>query len=142
ALLTKTALCDFVVARAMCHKGANAPRIDFPLTRGEAFRSLNWCKTLGTIISFRLAEADNIDKLAFGMHDSFADYICNWIEHLDQNISIKSVVIAGSSFANEVLAERVALRLGKNFNLNTNTLMDLDGLNLAAGALYLKQRRH
>ncbi|MGS0680716.1 Kae1-like domain-containing protein [Shewanella sp. 125m-7] len=142
APLSKTELCDFVVARAMCHKGANAPRIDFPLTRGEAFRSLNWCKTLGTIISFRLAEADNIDKLAFGMHDSFADYICNWIEHLDQNISIKSVVIAGNSFANEVLAQRVALRLGKNFTLNTNSQMDLDGVNLAAGALYLKQRRH
>ncbi|GIU26110.1 NiFe hydrogenase [Shewanella schlegeliana] len=140
--LSKTELCDFVVARAMCHKGANAPRVDFPLTRGEAFRSLNWCKTLGTIISFRLAEEENIDKLAFGMHDSFADYLCNWIEHLDQNISIKSVVIAGDSFANEILAQRVALRLGKNFALNTNLQMDLDGLNIAAGALYLKQRRH
>lgn len=140
--LTKTELCDFVIARAMCHKGANAPRVDFPLTRGEAFRSLNWCKTLGTIISFRLAEEENIDKLAFGMHDSFADYLCNWIEHLDQNICIKSVVIAGDSFANEVLAQRVALRLGKNFALDTNPLMDLDGLNIAAGALYLKQRRH
>ncbi|GIU11084.1 MULTISPECIES: NiFe hydrogenase [unclassified Shewanella] len=140
--LSKTELCDFVVARAMCHKGANAPRVDFPLTRGEAFRSLNWCKTLGSIISFKIAEEENIDKLAFGMHDSFADYICNWIEHLDQNICIKSVVIAGNSFANEVLAQRVALRLGKNFSLNSNPQMDLDGLNIAAGALYLKQRRH
>ncbi|ABV87349.1 hypothetical protein [Shewanella pealeana] len=140
--LSKTELCDFVVARAMCHKGANAPRVDFPLTRGEAFRSLNWCKTLGSIISFRLAEEENVDKLAFGMHDSFADYICNWIEHLDQNINIKSVVIAGNSFANEVLAQRVVLRLGKNFSLNTNPQMDLDGLNIAVGALYLKQRRH
>ncbi|ABZ76824.1 conserved hypothetical protein [Shewanella halifaxensis HAW-EB4] len=140
--LSKTELCDFVVARAMCHKGANAPRVDFPLTRGEAFRSLNWCKTLGSLISFRLAEEENIDKLAFGLHDSFADYICNWIEHLDQNICIKSVVIAGNSFANELLAQRVSLRLGKNFTLNANSKMDLDGLNIAAGALYLKQRRH
>lgn len=139
--VSKTELCDYVVARAMCHKGANAPRVDFPLTRGEAFRSLNWCKTLGTIISFRLAEEENIDKLAFGIHDSFADYLCNWIEHLDQNICIKSVVLAGDSFANEVLAQRVALRLGKNFTLNTNPKMDLDGLNIAAGGLYLKQRR-
>lgn len=140
--LDKVQLSDFVIANAMRHKGSNAPRIDFPLTRGEAHRSLNWCKTLGSIISFRLAEAENIEKLAFGMHDSLADFICNWIEHLDQNISIKSVVLAGSSFDNELLGKRIALRLGKNFDLNPNAQMDLEGLNIAVGSLFLKQRRH
>ncbi|MCK8046457.1 NiFe hydrogenase [Shewanella sp. 1CM18E] len=139
--LCKTALCDFVIAKAMAHKGSNAPRIDFPLTKGEAARSLNWCKTLGSIISFRLAEDGNLEKLAFGLHDSFADYIANWIEHLDQNIGLKSVVLAGNEFSNPMLAERIALRLVKNFTLNTNPAMDLDGVNLAVGGLYLKQRR-
>ncbi|MCL1137387.1 NiFe hydrogenase [Shewanella pneumatophori] len=139
--LTKTALCDFVIAKAMAHKGSNAPRIDFPLTKGEAARSLNWCKTLGSIISFRLAEEGYLEKLAFGLHDSFADYIANWIEHLDQNIGLKSIVLAGNEFSNPMLAERVALRLVKNFTLNTNPAMDLDGVNLAVGGLYLKQRR-
>lgn len=126
----------------MRHKGSNAPRVDFPLTRGEAFRSLNWCRTLGSIISFRLAEDGNIEKLAFGMHDSLADFICNWIEHLDQNISIKSVALAGSTFSNELLGKRISLRLGKNFTLNPNQRMDLEGVNIAVGSLFLKQRRH
>ncbi len=138
----KVLLSDFVIANALRHRGSNAPRIDYPLTRGEAHRSLNWCKTLGSIISFRLAEAGNIEKLAFGMHDSLADFICNWIEHLDQNISIKSVVLAGSSFDNELLGKRIALRLGKNFDLNPNVQMDLEGLNIAVGSLFLQQRRH
>ncbi|WP_108946485.1 Kae1-like domain-containing protein [Shewanella halifaxensis] len=140
-LQTKTALCDFVIAKAMAHKGSNAPRIDFPLTKGEAARSLNWCKTLGSIISFRLAEQGNIEKLAFGLHDSLADYIANWIEHLDQNIGLKSIVLAGNEFSNPMLAERIALRLVNNFTLNTNPAMDLDGVNLAVGGLFLKQRR-
>ncbi|GIU51812.1 NiFe hydrogenase assembly chaperone HyaE [Shewanella sairae] len=140
--LSKQQLSDYIIAKGMCHKGANAPRIDFPLTRGEAFRSLNWCKTLGSIISFRLAEADNIEKLAFGMHDSLADFICNWIEHLDQNISIKTVLLSGSGFANELLGQRLSLRLGKNFLLECNPEQDLEGVNLAVGALYLKRRRH
>ncbi|MFT5790052.1 MAG: hypothetical protein ACI8SJ_002181 [Shewanella sp.] len=138
----KVQLNDFVIASAMRHKGSNAPRVDFPLTRGEAFRSLNWCKTLGSIISFRLAEDGNIEKLAFGMHDSLADFICNWIEHLDQNICIKSVALAGSTFSNELLGKRISLRLGKNFALNPNPQMDLEGLNIAVGSLFLKQRRH
>ncbi|MCL1048216.1 NiFe hydrogenase [Shewanella abyssi] len=138
----KVQLNDFVIANAMRHKGSNAPRVDFPLTRGEAFRSLNWCKTLGSIISFRLAEDGNIEKLAFGMHDSLADFICNWIEHLDQNITIKSVALAGSTFSNELLGKRISLRLGKNFTLNPNLQMDLEGLNIAVGSLFLKQRRH
>ncbi|MCL1060066.1 NiFe hydrogenase [Shewanella gelidimarina] len=140
--LNKVQLSDFIIASAMRHKGSNAPRVDFPLTRGEAFRSLNWCKTLGSIISFRLAEDGNIEKLAFGMHDSLADFICNWIEHLDQNISIKSVALAGSSFNNELLGKRISLRLGKNFTLNPNQQMDLEGVNIAVGSLFLKQRRH
>ncbi|WOT03673.1 Kae1-like domain-containing protein [Shewanella youngdeokensis] len=140
--LNKVQLSDYVIANAMHHKGSNAPRIDFPLTRGEAYRSLNWCKTLGSIISFRLADGDNIEKLAFGMHDSLADYICNWIEHLDQNISIKSVVLAGSSFSNELLGKRISMRLGKNFALNANQQMDLEGVNIAVGSLFLQQRRH
>lgn len=138
----KVLLSDFVIANALRHRGSNAPRIDYPLTRGEAHRSLNWCKTLGSILSFRLAEDGNIEKLAFGMHDSLADFICNWVEHLDQNISIKSVVLAGSSFDNELLGKRIALRLGKNFDLNPNAQMDLEGLNIAVGSLFLKQRRH
>lgn len=125
----------------MAHRGSNSPRIDYPLTKGEAHRSLNWCKTLGSLISFRLADDRDSHKLAFGMQDSLADFLANWIEHLDLNIGVNSVILAGSEFANEVLTQRLSLRLGKNFPLKINHRLDLDGNNLAVGGLYLKKRR-
>ena len=139
--VTVTELADKFIALAMSHHGNNAPRIDFPLTKGAAHRSLNWCKTLGTLMSFKLAGETNLAKLAFAFHDSFADYLSHWVEHLDQNIGVKQLVIAGSEFANPVLTERVQLRIGKNFPLVVNPLLDLDGVNIAIGGLYLKQRR-
>ena len=139
--LTKIALSDALISAAMAHRGSNSPRIDYPLTKGEAHRGLNWCKTLGTLISFRLADDNDNPKLAFGMHDSLADFIANWIEHLDQNIGIKSVILAGDEFANPVLSQRLSLRLSNNFPLKVNRLLDIDGNNLAIGGLYLKKRR-
>ncbi|WP_351015899.1 NiFe hydrogenase [Shewanella sp. AC91-MNA-CIBAN-0169] len=136
-----TELADKFIALAMAHHGNNAPRIDFPLTKGAAHRSLNWCKTLGSLMSFKLAGETNLAKLAFAFHDSFADYLSHWVEHLDQNIGVKQLVIAGSEFANPVLTDRVQLRIGKNFPLLVNPLLDLDGVNIAIGGLYLKQRR-
>ncbi|QYJ99296.1 NiFe hydrogenase [Shewanella alkalitolerans] len=134
-------LNDALMAAAMAHRGSNSPRIDYPLTRGEAYRSLNWCKTLGSLISFRLADDRDSQKLAFGMHDSFADYLANWIEHLDLNLGVKSVALAGSEWVNPLLCQRVALRVGKNFPLKHNQLLEIDGNNHAIGALLLKKRR-
>ncbi|MBO1895415.1 NiFe hydrogenase [Shewanella sp. BF02_Schw] len=139
--VTVTELADKFIALAMAHHGNNAPRIDFPLTKGAAHRSLNWCKTFGSLMSFKLAGETNLAKLAFAFHDSFADYLSHWVEHLDQNIGVKQLVIAGSEFANPVLTDRVQLRIGKNFPLLVNPLLDLDGVNIAIGGLYLKQRR-
>ncbi|MCG9739028.1 NiFe hydrogenase [Shewanella insulae] len=139
--LSVSDLNDALMAAAMAHRGSNSPRIDYPLTRGEAYRSLNWCKTLGSLISFRLADDRDSQKLAFGMHDSFADYLANWIEHLDLNLGVKSVALAGSEWANPVLCQRVALRVGKNFPLKHNQQLEIDGNNHAIGALLLKKRR-
>ncbi|MEC4725374.1 NiFe hydrogenase [Shewanella sp. D64] len=139
--LSKKSLSDALISSAMAHRGANSPRIDYPLTRGEAHRSLNWCKTLGSLISFRLADDKDHHKLAYAMHDSLADFIANWIEHLDQNIGIGSVILAGDEFADQVLSQRISLRLGKNFALKVNRQLDIDGNNLAIGGLYLKKRR-
>lgn len=139
--LSLSDLNDALIASALAHRGANSPRIDYPLTRGEAYRSLNWCKTLGSLISFRLADDRDSNKLAFGMHDSFADYLANWIEHLDLNLGVKSVALAGSEWANPLLCQRVALRIGKNFPIKHNQQLEIDGNNHAVGALLLKKRR-
>ncbi len=139
--LTPRDLSDALIASAMSHRGHNAPRIDYPLTKGEAYRSLNWCKTLGTVMSFRLADDSDKAKIAFGMQDSLADYLTNWIEHLDQNIGIKSVNIAGNEWSNPVLSQRFCLRVGKNFTIYSNQQLAIDSNNYAMGALLLKKRR-
>lgn len=134
-------LSDALMAAAMRYHGANAPRIDYPLTKGEAHRSLNWCKTLGTVLSFRIAGNDDPSQLAFAMQDSLADYLSNWIEHIDLNIGVHNIALAGNELINETLCKRISLRLGKNFPLVINRSLDLDGDNLAVGALYVKQRQ-
>ena len=134
-------LSDALMAAAMRYHGANAPRIDYPLTKGEAHRSLNWCKTLGTVLSFRVAGNDDPSQLAFAMQDSLADFIANWLEHIDLNIGVHNITLAGNELVNETLCKRISLRLGKNFPLVINRSLDLDGDNLAVGALYVKQRQ-
>ncbi|WP_335917056.1 NiFe hydrogenase [Shewanella chilikensis] len=136
-----TELKDAFIAAAMSYKGANAPRIDYPLAKGEAVRGLNWCKTLGTVMSFRLAGDTDAAKLCFAAQDSLADYLANWVEHLDLSVGIDCVFLAGSAMANPVLSKRIAIRIGKNFPLAASQQLDLDGALLAAGALWLRQRR-
>lgn len=133
-------LSDALMAAAMAYQGSNAPRIDYPLTKGEAYRSVNWCKTLGTVLSFRIAGNEDPHQLAFAMHDSLADYLANWLEHLDLNIGIQHIALAGNAWSNDTLAQRVNLRLGKNFPLVVNRHLELDGANLAVGALFAKGR--
>ncbi|QYJ80290.1 Kae1-like domain-containing protein [Shewanella acanthi] len=140
AKLAPNTLSDALNAAAMRYHGSNAPRIDYPLTKGEAHRSLNWCKTLGTVLSFRVAGHSDPTQLAFAMHDSLADYLANWMEHLDLNLGVQQIALAGSEFENEVLCKRIGLRLGKNFPLLINRCLSLEGDNLAVGALYVKNR--
>ncbi|GIU53045.1 hypothetical protein [Shewanella sp. KT0246] len=134
-------------ALAQTYQGNNAPRIDFPLcaiNSDDDFsvhnRSINWRKTLASLMSFKLAGA-NPAILAFGFFDSFTDYLSNWIDHLEQQQGIDAVVLAGSDFSYEVLANRLCIRLGKNYPLVVNRQFDLDGANIAIGGMYLAKRR-
>ncbi|MEI6859235.1 MAG: NiFe hydrogenase [Shewanella sp.] len=138
---SKDALNDALMSAAMSHGRSNSPRIDYPLIKNKTHKGLNWCKTLGSLISFRLADDSNNPSLAFGMFDSLADFIANWIEHLDRNIGIHSLILAGDELANPILSHRLSLRLGNNFPLNVNRQLDIDGNNIAIGGLYLKKRR-
>ena len=134
-------LADALISEAQKFSGQTAPRIDYPLVRGEALRSINWCKTLGTLMSFRLAGDEDNPKLAFAMMDSLADYLANWIEHLDLNVGVHKVWLSGSELANSVLVKRLWLRLGKNFAIETNPEQDLDGALFAVGALFTETPR-
>ncbi|WP_305461078.1 Kae1-like domain-containing protein [Photobacterium leiognathi] len=135
-------LNDALIAKALQNSGQKGHRVDYSLDMIDGKRTIEWAKTLGSLMSFRLVvDESELDKLAFGIMDSLADYIANWIERIDETTGVKAVVLAGSDFANEVLTERLSLRVGKNFNITVNRQLDLDGSNLSSGALYLKMRR-
>jgi hypothetical protein len=135
-------LNDALIAKSLHNADNQGHRVDFPLDMVDGKRTIDWAKMVGSLMSFCLVVDEvNYDKLAFGVMDSLADYIANWIERMDETGGIKAVTLAGSDFANEVLADRICLRVGKNFPIVTNRKLELDGSNLSAGALFLKMRR-
>ncbi|WP_162047967.1 hypothetical protein [Vibrio taketomensis] len=137
-------LADRVVAAAQSYHGKNAQRIDYAFDETTAISGLDFYQTLASVMAFRLAtdgDSSMVPKLSFGIMDSLADYLSTWIEHLDGKHGIKQVVLAGNEMANECLTKRIEVRVGKNFTLFANRRLMLDGSNLSAGALLLKQRR-
>lgn len=135
-------LNDALIAKALQNSGQKGHRVDYSLDMVDGKRTIEWAKTLGSLMSFCLVvDESELDKLAFGIMDSLADYIANWLERIDETTGLNAVVLAGSDFANEVLTERLSLRVGKNFTITVNRQLELDGSNLSAGALYLKMRR-
>ncbi|MFS1422974.1 hypothetical protein [Shewanella sp. 10N.286.48.B5] len=134
------AKADAFHALAQQYHGNNAPRIDFPLCSENGYRSINWRRTFASLMSFKLAGA-NPAILAFGFFDSLADYLSNWLDHLEQQQGIDAVVLAGNDLVYSVLAERLCMRLQKNYPLVVNHQLDLDGANIAIGGLYLAKRR-
>ncbi|MCF1437406.1 MAG: hypothetical protein LPD71_01220, partial [Shewanella sp.] len=134
-------LADALETCAMETPGRRAPRIDYPLTKGDSGLTIDWKSTLGSLMAFRLVEPEDAGKIALGLFDSLADYLANWIEHLDNKFAIKAVGLCGDEMAFECLAQRLAIRIGKNYPLLVNYKLPLIGANYAAGALYLKRRR-
>ncbi len=135
-------LNDALIAKSLQNADNKGHRVDFSLDMVDSKRTIDWAKMVGSLMSFCLVVDEvDYDKLAFGIMDSLADYIANWIERMDETTGIKAVTLAGSDFANEVLADRICLRVGKNFPIVVNRKLELDGSNLSAGALFLKMRR-
>ena len=130
---SKSFLADRLQAAAWDNRNQNAPRIDYETRKVDNHWSYDWKQTLGSLLSFRLAGAP-VEKLAYGLMDSLADAISVWIEHLDKQVGTPTVALAGNAFANELLGQRVCLRLEKNFTLHVNSQQAIDGSLLDAGA--------
>ncbi|GLP95611.1 hypothetical protein [Paraferrimonas sedimenticola] len=133
---------DALIARALRYNASNAPRIDYPLSRNhEGVLQINWHKSLQACLSYRLADPDQLDKVAFGIIDSFADFVANWLEQLDADEGVDAIALAGDEFENPVLLDRIRLRVGHNQTLLLPQELGFDGANIALGALYLRRRR-
>ncbi|WP_144208003.1 hypothetical protein [Shewanella donghaensis] len=139
-LKTTVSKADAFHALAQSYNGSNAPRIDFPLCSENECRTINWRRTLASLMSFKLAGA-NPAILAFGFFDSLADYLSNWLDHLEQQQGVDALVLAGNDLSYSVFADRLCIRANKNYPIIVNRELDLDGANLAIGGLYLAKRR-
>ncbi|MBY5921602.1 hypothetical protein [Ferrimonas balearica] len=114
-----------------------APRIDFAVDRIDGTLLVQWRRALQACLSYRLADPEQRAGVAFGVIDSFCDFVCNWVEQLDMNIGLEEVILAGDEFDNPVLLERLRLRLGKNMTLRLPA--DFGPTTLAIGALFVPQ---
>ncbi|MBD1577158.1 hypothetical protein HC723_12010 [Vibrio sp. S11_S32] len=143
-----------LLAHASRFKTEHSARIDFPkqeiVDGPKTHNSFDWCQSFKSLMSFCLAEHsqqsnndDNghISALAFGFLDSLADEISQWIEQADNQVGIKNILLAGDEFQYDVFTRRLCRRLAANYSIHASWSLDLQGANLAAGALYLPQRR-
>ncbi|MBY6094201.1 hypothetical protein [Ferrimonas balearica] len=122
------------------YQGQTAPRIDYAVERVDGTLLVQWRRALQACLSYRLADPEQQAGVAFGVIDSFCDFVCNWVEQLDMNIGLEEVILAGDEFDNPVLLERLRLRLGKNMALRLPA--DFGPTTLAIGALFVPQAQH
>ncbi|WP_028115086.1 hypothetical protein [Ferrimonas senticii] len=127
---------EALLASALGHNQLKAPRIDFRLRKGEDAAEVDFLPALQAAISYRLADPDGAAGVAFGVIDSFADFVGNWIERLDADIGLSGLVLAGDEFDNPILLQQLRLRLARNIKLSLPQPLDIAGNNLALGALF------
>ncbi|WP_028110918.1 hypothetical protein [Ferrimonas futtsuensis] len=129
-------------ALALGHDGKNSPRIDFKLKRDDdEVLTVQPHKALQAALSYAMADENSIQATCYGLVDSFADFVANWVEQLDADVGIDQLALAGDEFASPALMDRIHRRLGNNFHLMWPEALDFDGSNLAAGGLFLKRRK-
>ncbi|MBY6188387.1 hypothetical protein KUV89_17360 [Marinobacter hydrocarbonoclasticus] len=119
------------------YTGQTAPRIDYAVERKDGTLLVQWHRALQACLSYRLADPEQQAGVAYGVIDSFCDFVCNWVEQLDMNIGLDEVILAGDEFDNPVLLERLRLRMGKNITLRLPA--DFGPSTLAIGALFVPQ---
>ncbi|WP_298445467.1 hypothetical protein [uncultured Ferrimonas sp.] len=128
---------ETLLATALGHDQMTAPRIDYKLHHDEHGLVVDYLPAIQACLSYRLASPDTPQGVAFGVIDSFADFISTWVEQLDNDIGLDAVVLAGDEFDNPILLQQIRLRLGRNIALRLPQPLDLAGNNLALGAMYV-----
>ncbi|QIZ76426.1 hypothetical protein [Ferrimonas lipolytica] len=130
-----------LLATALGHEQLVSPRLDYKLEIDEEGIVVNWLPVLQACMSYRLASPDTPQGIAFGVIDSFADFVGNWIEQFDKDIGLNTIVLAGDEFDNPILLQQIRLRLGRNVTLKLPQPLDLAGNNLALGALFVSANK-
>ncbi len=126
-------------AQTLCNsaysfKGKKGPRIDYKLKRENDKPKLDSLKVIKTAMSFRLAGLD-APTLSFGVMESFAEFISNLMDELNQDYEIDGVCMNGSLFALGNLVDKFYTITAKNYTVFTNEEFGLDDINLPYGII-------
>ena len=123
-------LCD----SAYSFKGKKGPRIDYKLKRESDKPRLDSLKVIKTAMSFKLAGLD-APTLSFGVMESFAEFVSNLMDELNQDYEIEGVCMNGSLFALGNFVEKFYTITAKNYTVFTNEEFSLDDINLPYGII-------
>ncbi|AFI04493.1 hypothetical protein [Helicobacter cetorum] len=102
------------------------PRIDYKIINDNSFKmALNFSKIIHSAMSFRLAGVDN-ETLSFGILDSLAEFLGNFIWDNAQNFSIEEVTIAGDFFGEKVFLDLFVQYFPKTLSLKNPPFLDFE----------------
>jgi hypothetical protein len=100
---------------SMSFLGDRGPRIDYKLIHNDNRATLDGLMVIKTAMSFHLAGVDRLG-LAYGMVESFIEFLSNQLDEIRDSMSIEAVVISGSLLSNR----RVFGDISKEFSLNNS----------------------
>jgi hydrogenase maturation factor HypF (carbamoyltransferase family) len=119
-------------AHAVAFEGTRGPRIDYIPVRENAKVALDPLKTIRSVISFKLADVDP-QGLAFGVIESFLEFVGNELNEIQQSMNTTAVAIYGSLLDNKDLFAKIATEAGTSHTVYFNNQLPVDGRNALYG---------
>ena len=109
--------------------GDRGPRIDYKLVQKDGKTMLDPLVMIRSAMSFRLAGIDK-STLSFGIVESFAEFISNEADTLNENMDVEAFAYAGSLFHNNRFFAKLVKEVAQNHDVFFNNQLPLDGKNL------------
>jgi len=125
-----------LLEHARCFAGTKGPRIDYKLHRKEGKPYLDPLMTVRTAMSFKLAGVDP-QTLAFGVIESFCEFLGNEADELAQSMEVGAFVLTGTLLEERRIMAKLSQEIGQNHALYCNTELPIDGTNARYGGVAL-----
>ncbi len=114
--------------------GERSVKIDMKLKKGENRLALDLEKSLGAILSYRLAGVET-RMLCYGICESFMDFTNDMLHEICKQNDTKVAVATGSLFGEPFFAKRLTKHSKNLYNLHFPRGISLEGMNILYGAL-------
>lgn len=112
------------------YQSEGSVKIDMKLDGNSGY--FNPIPTIATILSFRLAGVEK-ELLAYGLFESFADFLNDNLHALLRKVNAKDAVMAGSMFGDKDLTRRLLKHSTHLYSLHHNEALPIDGANRVLG---------